>query len=172
MSVRVTLIAAVSRDGFISRDGGIPWDLPADRAHFRASTKDQWLLFGRKTYLEMDGWFRPGHHALVLSRSLAPIPPPGRLVASVSAVLAIAEASNVNELFVCGGAHVYKECLSLAHRLLMTRVHVDLISGIPFPPIDALEWKLGEIRNHPADRENVHAMDFVELFRRTGGLDE
>ena len=63
----VTLIAAVARNGVIGHDGGIPWHLPADFAHFKATTLGHTLVMGRATY-ESIGRPLPGRTTIVLTR--------------------------------------------------------------------------------------------------------
>ena len=161
---RVTLIAALSADGFISRDHGIPWDLPRDRAHFRATTAGQWLLIGRRTYEEMIGWFRD-HTPLVLTRNESFTPPIGHTVHSAEEAIALATAAQAPDLIVCGGSAAYEAAMPHAERLLITRVEKTLGSGIPFPTIDMSTWQLIASASHPADAENVFGMRFEEYTR-------
>ena len=55
--LKVTAIAAMTRDRVIGTGQGIPWNLPEDHAHFRAYTAGKTLLIGRTTFQEMLGWF-------------------------------------------------------------------------------------------------------------------
>lgn len=161
---RLTLIAVVSADGFISRDRGVPWDLPRDRAHFRAATAGQWLLIGRRTYEEMIGWFRD-HTPLVLTRNESFTPPIGQAVHSMEDAISLATAAQAPDLIVCGGSAAYEAAMPHAERLLITRVETSLGSGIPFPTIDMSTWQLIASVSHPADAENAHAMRFEEYAR-------
>lgn len=128
----ITLIAVLSEDGFISSGTGVPWDLPADKAHFRAYTAGKWLLLGRKTYEEMLGWFRD-HTPLVLTRQEDYTPPVGRSVGTLAEAAALASAAGQRELVVCGGSAAYDASIGQAHKLILTRVQVNLGSGVPFP---------------------------------------
>ena len=69
----VTLIAAVARNGVIGHDGGIPWHLPADFAHFKATTLGHTLVMGRATY-DSIGRPLPGRTTIVLTRDPRPLP--------------------------------------------------------------------------------------------------
>lgn len=166
MSATLTLIAAVSSDGFVSRGQGVPWDLPLDKAHFRAYTEDKWLLLGRRTYQEMLGWFKPGHHPLVLTRSrqLEFVSDPlARVVHSVSQALLMAQKQP--ELVCCGGAEVYAESMAYAQRLVITRVHDFLGSGLLFPAISPREWEPVSRQSHGQDDDHVCAFDIVTYQR-------
>lgn len=171
MSAHLTLIAAVSADGFISRGRGVPWDLPLDRAHFRAYTQNKWLLIGRRTYEEMLGWFKSGHHPLVLTR--------GSQVSSESTIMpqvahtvsqALLMAQKQAELVCCGGAEIYAAAMPSAHRLVITHVHEFLGTGLPFPPISLREWEPVSRQSHGMDAEHAFAFDIV-TYQRIRQLD-
>ena len=161
---RLTLIAAVSEDGFISRGQGVPWDLPRDRVHFRAATAGNWLLLGRRTYEEMIGWFRD-HTPLVLTRDAAFVPPIGQAVLSVQQALDLAAKAGVEEIFVCGGSVAYDLAFPHADRLLVTQVGTNLGAGVAFPKIGTPPWRLVSSVEHPADAENAFPMSFADYRR-------
>ena len=158
MSAHLTLIAAVSADGFISRGKGVPWDLPIDKAHFRAATRDKWLLLGRRTFGEMHGWFQTGHHPLVLTHEESLIVPGGQTVASVSEAVRLTSAAGEPELVCCGGAEIYAAAMPYAHRLVITHVLEILGGGLPFPVISLREWEPVTRHTHTMDKQ--HAFDF------------
>lgn len=163
----VTLIAVVSEDGFISRGQGVPWDLPADKAHFRSYTVGKTLLLGRATYEEMLGWFTPQHEVYVLTRSTPPLPGSGIAVRSVQEALRLAKRSAVPELVVCGGGQCYFEAIPFAHQLMLTEVKDKLFTGIPFPPWDEQEWQSTLALQHPADSQHAHDLTFRVMQRCT-----
>ena len=160
----VTLIAVVSADGFISRDRGVPWDLPRDRAFFRAQTAGHWLLLGRRTYLEMVGWFTD-HTPLVLSPDPHFHPDPGRRVATVAEALELTEAAGVTELMVVGGSQAFQLAMPYASQLLITRVRMKLGDGVPFPPIAPSVWHLQSCEVYPPDDQHAYALEFLTLTR-------
>jgi len=159
----ITLIAAISEDGFISRDKGIPWHLPADIAHFREYTAGKHLLLGRTTALEMQGWFRPGQHPIVLTRHPHSLPT-GMLAAS-SMENAVSLAEKAVELVVCGGAAVYELALPWAHRLLLTHVQTKLGSGKHFPDFRPEDWTATVLASHSTDQTHAHAFQIVSYQR-------
>jgi dihydrofolate reductase len=158
----VTLIAAVSDDGFISRSKGVPWDLPADRRHFRDYTAGKHLLLGRATFEEMTGWFT-NHSPLVLSHNKDFRPSIGRRIPSVQMAIMIAERDKADELVVCGGAQCYAAALPFADKLVLTRVHTTLGSGVAFPEIDRRQWAETCHDEHPADETHAFPMTFTTL---------
>ena len=163
MSATLTLIAAVSADGYISRGSGVPWDLPADRVHFRQYTRDKWLLLGRRTYEEMLGWFQPGHHPLVLTHDPKLIVPNGKAVSSVPEALRLAECQR--ELVCCGGAEIYQAAMTHAHRLIITEVHEILGSGLAFPKISKQDWAAVSRRSQARDDDHAFSFEIVTYQR-------
>lgn len=161
----LTLVAAVSRDGYISTGRGVPWDLPRDRAHFRRLTAGQWLLLGRRTYEEMLGWFHH-HHPLVLSHAADYQPPVGERVRTVEEALARAARGGAREVFVCGGSGAYSAALPLADRLVLTEVDILLGGGVSFPVILPEQWQLTDRENFPTDSENALSMVFSTYQRQ------
>jgi dihydrofolate reductase len=165
MSPRLSLIAAVSADGFISHGKGVPWDLPADRAQFREKTRGRWLLLGRRTYDEMTGWFRPGHVPLVLSHDASLDVPGGRVVPSVHEALRMAGQAGEHELMCCGGAQLYALAMPQAHSLVITHVRQRLGGGLPFPVISPREWEPVLRQAHDTDPEHAFAFEVVTYQR-------
>jgi dihydrofolate reductase len=168
MSATLTLIAAVSADGFISRGSGVPWDLPADRAHFRQYTREKWLFLGRRTYEEMLGWFQPGHHPLVLTHEPKLIGPKGRAVSSVPEAIRL--AGNQRELVCCGGAQIYQAAIGHADRLIVTQVHEILGHGLAFPKIAKSDWEPVSRRSQAMDDDHAFSFEIV-TYQRIQRLD-
>lgn len=161
----LTLIAAVSADGFISTGTGVPWHLPRDKEHFRRITRSQWLLLGRRTYEEMTGWFED-HHPLILTRSPVYNPPAGEIVASVAEALQVAATGGARELFVCGGGEAYAAAMPAADRLILTHVDSTLGSGVPFPTVNPANWRETSRQEFPADSTHAQALNFASYERR------
>lgn len=161
----LTLVAAVSTDGFISTGTGVPWRLPRDTTHFREVTRGQWLLIGRRTYGEMIGWFHD-HHPLVLSRDASFTPPIGQVVPSVEEAIKIARQAGAGEIFVCGGGGAYAAAMPHAERLIVTHVDTTLGAGVPFPAIVPEDWRITATNSYPADADHAFAMAITTYARR------
>lgn len=164
MPPKLTLIAAVSADGYISPGNGVPWDLPADKQHFRTCTAGKWLLLGRKTYEEMLGWFTD-HYPLVLSRDSTYAPPIGEWVSDVPSALSHAEGAGQAELMVLGGSGAYFSAMPYAQELILTHVQDMLHGGAPFPEVSAQDWE--PTYRHVHETDALHAQRFeIVTYRR------
>lgn len=172
--MKLTLIAAVARNGVIGHRGRIPWHLPADLAHFQRSTMGHTLVMGRRTF-ESTGAL-PGRRTLVLTRSRDWRPEAEsssgdarvEVVGSLDGAVDRARAGGETELFVCGGEAVYREALPQADRMVLTRVHAEPEGDTRFPEPDWTRWRLASREEHPPDERNLYAYAF-ELYERLPG---
>ena len=110
----------------IGKANNLPWRLPDDLKRFKKLTSGHPIIMGRKTYQSINRPL-PDRTNIVVTRDMN-LEIPGCIVAH-SAVEAIKRAREFDreEIFIIGGAELYKETLSLADRLYVTIVdtHVD-----------------------------------------------
>jgi dihydrofolate reductase len=161
----VTMIAALSRDGFISRGTGVPWHLPEDVRQFRAYCEGKWLLAGRKTFEEMTGWFRMGHTPVVVTRQKGYRVANGHAAADVEEAVAMFRRSGTEELVVIGGGEVYAAAMPYAGALRLTVVETDLGAGVAFPAVNMEQWREVSCHRHPADAHHAQAFSLRLLLR-------
>jgi dihydrofolate reductase len=154
---RLVLIAAVAENGVIGHDGDIPWRLPADFAHFKATTLGHTLLMGRATY-DSIGRPLPGRETVVLTRDPGWSAEGVHVAASLEQALALA-AGLPGDVFVAGGAQVYAAALPLASHQVLSEVHLSPDGDTCYPAFDPLEWV-------EADRVPGDEFDVVTWERR------
>ncbi|MDH5151157.1 dihydrofolate reductase, partial [Kocuria palustris] len=134
---RLSAIWAQTPDGVMGRDGGMPWHLPEDLAHFKATTQGHPVLMGRRTWESFPERFRPlpgRTNVVVTSRPEDPglqADPreDGTAVIAVSswreAVRAGAEAPGGEHLWVIGGARPPAGALPQLAHAGVTGVGID-----------------------------------------------
>ncbi|MEU6130310.1 dihydrofolate reductase [Saccharopolyspora sp. NPDC047091] len=137
----IGLIWAQSTTGVIGRDGTMPWHLPEDLKHFRTTTAGATVLMGRRTWESLPPRFRPlpGRRNLVLSRT----PQDGaETFTDLPAALAAADG----DVWVIGGAAVYRAALPLADRIVVTEIREpfdgDTVApDVGRPPDRTTDWQ-------------------------------
>ena len=144
---RVVLVAAVAANGVIGADGGIPWRLPGEQAHFKAVTLGHTLVMGRATY-DSIGRPLPGRTTIVLTRDPGWSAPGVLVAASFEDALRRADELT-GDVMVAGGARVYAEALSRADEQVLTEVHASPEGDVRYPEFDRAEWV--EVRREPHD---------------------
>jgi dihydrofolate reductase len=143
----VTLVAAYADNRVIGDHGRIPWHLPEDFAHFKATTWGGVLVMGRATY-DSIGRPLPGRTTIVITRD-PHWTAEGVLVAhSLEDALAVA-AKQGGEVYVVGGTQIYQQALPLATHQILTEVHRTVPGDAQYPEFDTDEWV--ETRREPQD---------------------
>jgi len=162
--MRISVIVAVAENGIIGRDNELPWHLSADLKRFRRLTMGHHILLGRKTY-EAIGRPLPGRHMVVISRGQPELPAGVALVSSLEEGLDLARRAGDQEVFVAGGAQIYRLALPLAQRVYMTRVHQEFAGDADFPELDDADWAVVDTEHHHADEISNLDYSFVLLER-------
>jgi dihydrofolate reductase len=161
--LRLTLIAALSDNGVIGRNGTLPWHLPDDLRRFKALTMGRPMLMGRRTF-ESIGRALPGRRNLVLTRGMGSFPAGVEPIASLA--LALELCAHDAELCVIGGSEVFRQTLPHANRLELTQVHATLDGDVTFPEFDMTQWRERSRIEHATDDRHAYAMSFVTLERQ------
>ncbi|HYO39829.1 MAG TPA: dihydrofolate reductase [Nocardioidaceae bacterium] len=155
---RVVLVAAVADNGVIGRDGDLPWHLPEDLRHFKATTRGQVLLMGRRTF-ESIGRPLPERTTVVLTRDPDWSADGVHVVRSVEEAIEVARDRGV-DLMVGGGTAVYEAALPHATSQLLTEVHQSPEGDTSYPDVDRSVWQ--ETWREPRD-----GFDWVRWERRS-----
>jgi len=160
----ISLIAVVARNRAIGKGQQLLWRLPEDLRHFRATTRGKPVIMGRKTWESLPASFRPlpGRRNIVVSRKPVYDAPGATLTGSLEdALRAVADDE---EVFVIGGAELYRQALPLAGRLYLTEVAESAEGDAFFPEFTPEDWE--EIAREPAQSESGPAYSFVLYARR------
>jgi dihydrofolate reductase len=165
--VRVTtlsIIAAVARHRVIGKDNGLPWHLPGDMRHFRETTRGRPVVMGRRTWESLPEKFRPlpGRLNVVVSRNPGYEAPGAAVVGSLGEAVAV--AGDGGEIFVIGGAELYRQALPFAGRLYLTEIDAEFAGDALFPEIPPGEWRA--VLRTPAGEKNGPPYAFV-VYQRT-----
>lgn len=135
---RLTLVAAYADNRVIGDHGAIPWRIPEDFAHFKATTMGGTLLMGRRTY-ESIGRPLPGRTTIVVTRD-RDWSAEGVLVAhSLDDAFALAD-QEPGEAYVAGGTQIYEQTLPYATHQILTEVHLAPEGDAHYPEIDPASW--------------------------------
>ena len=163
--MRLSLIAALARDGGIGKDGGLLFRLRSDLEQFKRRTLGAPVIMGRKTWESLPRRPLPGRLNVVLSRRTGYRAEGARVAPDLEAALALARASGAAEAFVIGGEAVYAAALPRADRLVLT--HVDAAAGADafFPAFDAAAWRVVEEAAYAASARDEHPF-FVRVYER------
>ncbi|MBO1330763.1 dihydrofolate reductase [Streptomyces sp. VRA16 Mangrove soil] len=133
------LIWAQTSDGVIGAGNTIPWHLPEDLAHFKATTLGHPVIMGRRTWDSLPTRFRPlpGRRNIVLTRDRAWTADGAERTASVPEALAFV----AGPAWVIGGGEIYRAALPHATSLSITEIDTS-VDGDTHAPVPGPEWKI------------------------------
>lgn len=156
----ISLVVAYTKNRVIGLDGGMPWHLPADLAHFKRATMGHPIIMGRTTWLSI-GKPLPGRRNIVLSRNPDFKPDGAEVYQNIQD--AITSCANNDKICIIGGEQVFRLGLPLANEIIATEIQADINGDTWFPELDNTQWQEIERQAQPIDN-NIN-YDFV-IYKR------
>ena len=161
----IALIAAVSENSVIGKDGDIPWRIKRDLERFSEVTKGSKVIMGRKTYESIPSKHRPlpGRDNLVLSRTMNS----ENGISVFKSIDDILEYVGDSKAYVIGGENVYRDFIPYSNELDITRVHRIVNGDTFFPAIDKSIWNLvSEEFAEEFGKDYYESFSFLRYVRR------
>ncbi len=158
----VSIIVAIAENGVIGDNNSLLWHIREDMVRFRTLTTSHPVIMGRKTY-ESIGKPLPNRTNVVVSRTVSAIE--GCIVTD-SLEKAIGMFPPQEEIFIIGGAQIYRQAMDLADRLYLTIVHRPYEGDTSFPLPDPGQWLETSRREFPHGEKFEYPFTFIDLVRR------
>jgi len=155
----LSIIVAVSENNVIGKDNRLIWRLPADMKFFKEKTTDHVIITGRKNYESIPEKFRPlpDRKNIVITRQKNYHAPGAVVVSSIeNALQYVLENHNSEEIFIIGGAEIYRQTLSVCHKIYLTRIHHTFEGDAYFPIVNEKDWQLTQSEDFSADDKNIY----------------
>lgn len=160
----ISIIAAVAQNMAIGYQNKLLYWLPNDLKRFKSLTTGHTIIMGRKTFESLPKGALPNRRNVVLTRSQITFPG-AEVYPSLQA--ALASCAPEEDVYIIGGASVYKEALPLADRLCLTEIQdTPEQADAFFPQFSLKEWKENFREEHDVDEKHAHPYRFVDYMRR------
>ncbi len=159
----ISMIVAAAENNAIGKNNGMLWRLPNDFKYFKDKTSGHTIIMGRKTYDSM-GKALHNRRNIIITRDKDLKLPDATITHSMEEALGLGNAEE--EVFIIGGAEIYKQGLPLANRIYLTRVHQRYDADAFFPEPDPKIWVEVSSERHEPDEKNNVAYTFTVLERR------
>ena len=167
--MNLAVICAMSKNGVIGKDNELPWNLPGDLKHFKQTTLGCPIIMGRKTW-DSIGRPLPGRTNIIVTRSCGVASDEIKIARSFKSALNLAKSSltteSATEIFVIGGAQIYKEAFPLANRFYLTRVDSFIDGDTYLEGFDEADWIEISSKSFNAARSEGHNYSICVLDRR------
>lgn len=149
----ISIIVAMDKNRLIGKNGVLPWYLPNDLAYFRKVTMGHTIVMGRKTY-ESIGKPLDGRKNIVLTTNRRFKANGVEVAYSIKEVLS--KVNKDEEVFIIGGGEIYKQFLSFADKLYITKIEHEFKGDTYFPNINYNDWKIVSIKKGVVDELNPY----------------
>ena len=157
----ISIIAAVARNRAIGLHNHLLYWLPNDLRRFKTLTTGHTIIMGRLTFESLPKGALPNRRNIVLTRSNRQFPGAETFPTMEAALNACAHDE---EVFIIGGASIYKQAMPLADRLLLTEVDDTPSDADVFFP-DYSDWTLTASEDFPTDERHEFPYRFAEYTR-------
>ena len=157
----VAIIVAIGENNAIGKNNQLLWHMPNDLKHFKDVTSGRTIIMGRKTF-DSVGKPLPKRRNIVVTRQDITIPG-CEVVKSIEDGLALCKGED--EVFIGGGAEIYKLAMHLTDRIYLTIIHKSFDADTFFPEIDRKEWKEVSRQDFQPDEKNPLPYSFITLER-------
>ena len=155
--MKLIIIAALSRNRVIGKDGKIPWHIPEDLKRFKRLTKGHSVLMGRKSFESLGKPLPERRNVVLTSKTI----PDVETYASIDA--ALQELVGQDNVFVIGGGEIFKQTLERVHEWNLTHIDMEYEGDAFFPPYEHLVGTKFKIVNE----EKHDGFSFVDYARIT-----
>lgn len=160
--MRINIIAAVAQNRAIGFENKLIYWLPNDLKRFKALTTGHTIIMGRNTYLSLPKGALPNRRNVVLSQTVGELP---GCECFSSLNEALTHCSPDEDIYIIGGASVYKQAIDMADRLCLTEVEDTPKDADAFFPAYG-EWKEEHRETHLKDERHAFGYAFVDYVRK------
>jgi len=137
------IIAAVSANRVIGRNGVTPWHLVEELKHFKNTTTGFPVIMGKNTW-ETLKYPLENRLNIVLTRNtlFSFIHPNVVICNSIPESLSYCEKNSYSKIFFIGGGEIFKQTITIVDRMIISSIKLDFEGDCYFPEFDINEWEL------------------------------
>lgn len=159
MKNTISLIVAVAQNNAIGKDNQLLWKIRDDLKLFKQTTEGHVVIHGRKSF-ESVGKPLPNRTNIVITRNTNYQPAGAFVVHSLKEAIELGEKlEQKGELFILGGAEIYKQSLSLVNRMYLSHVETTREDADTFfPEVDLSNWQ--KIKSQTFNASDVNEFGF------------
>lgn len=159
MKNTISLIVAIAKNFAIGKDNQLLWKIRDDLKLFKQTTEGHVVIHGRKSF-ESVGKPLPNRTNIIITRN------PNYKAEGVFVVHSLKEAIELGnkleqkgELFILGGAEIYKQSLELVNRMYISHVETSREDADTFfPEVDLSNWR--KIKSQTFNASDVNEFGF------------
>lgn len=160
----ISLIWAMDENRVIGKNNQLPWHLPEDLKFFKRVTMGHPVAMGRKTH-ESIGRALPGRENIIITTNKEYKSEECTVVYSIEELIQYIKEKD-EEVFIIGGAEIFREVLPKADKLYLTQIQSQFEGDTFFPDVNMEEWVLESQEIGLKDEKNPYDYEFLIYVRR------
>jgi len=164
MPKTISIIVAVAEKNAIGNNNKLLTHISDDLKRFKQITKGHTVVMGRNTWFSLPNRPLPNRTNIVITNN--PDETFDGAVTVYSIDEAIEKCPDNHESFVMGGAMVYKQFFSIAHKLYLTKIHKAFDADTFFPEVSETEWEVVKQVDITDDKQAGLNYSFIDLKRK------
>lgn len=158
MPNNLSAVVVVDSDNGIGKENKLLVHFPADLKRFKAITSGNIVIMGRKTYESM-GKALQNRRNIVITRQQDFKLDDAEVKHSLEEALAVVPSQE--EVFIIGGAEIFRQSMPVLTKIYLTRIHKSFEADTFFPEIDKDKWQETEKTTFEGDEKNPFSYSFI-----------
>ena len=160
----ISIIAAIAKNNAIGKDNDLIWHISEDLKRFKKLTSGHTIIMGRKTYESLPFKPLPNRKNIILSGKTDL--KFERAIVANSIEDALKECESEDEIFICGGATVYKKFIDIADKMYLTEINQEFDGDTFFPDYNQDNWKIKLQSEKYTDEKSNIEYKFIDYIRQ------
>ena len=160
----ISSIVAVAKNNVIGLNNKMPWHIPADLKYFKETTLGHIVIMGRKNF-ESIGKPLPNRTNIILTRNKSFFRSDCVIFDSIEKAIFYAKNEGEKELFIIGGAEIYKQSIEYWDRIYITEIDLEVEGDKYFPELNYDNWQLENDIEYKKSEKSKYDLHF-KLYNR------
>lgn len=162
----LSLIVAIAENNVIGKDNKLIWHISEDLKRFKSITSGNTMIMGRKTFESLPGVLPNRKHIIVTRDNKYTVDSDQvSVIHDLDSFIKAHEKSD-EEIFVIGGAEIYKQVLPYCNKLYLTKVHNSFEGDTYFPEIDYSKYETEYLSDKINDEKSGITYSFINLIKK------
>lgn len=163
--MKISIIVAASTNNAIGKNNQLLWHLPNDMKFFKQTTWALPIVMGRKTFESFGSKPLNGRLNIIITTQKDYKAAGAVVVNSFDDAAFVAQQHDYKELMIIGGGEIYRQTISKASKIYLTRVNAT-IDADTFFEMDTNDWQLIFADKHCADEKHIYDYTFETWIRK------
>ena len=162
----ISISVAVAKNNVIGKDNKLLWHISEDLKRFKMITSNKKMIMGRKTFESLPGILPNREHIVVTRDENFKVDSDKVKIVHDLNLLLEKYSKCEDEIFVIGGAEIYKQLLPYTQKIYLTKIDATFEGDTYFPEINYDEFKTDYVSEQFIDEKNGLNYIFIDLVRK------